>query len=933
MTLQTADARLQVVDDDLLADLASEAPAAVTAISVRFDQPYFDLEVISDPQADVPSLRGRNGSRGDDDGSRGELIRAITGRYATLREPFADHPPHLLVVRGAASLDPAPKEERLDPRERPAQRIWEGALDALSARAQELLRVAPEPREEVAAVFDVEARHADDRPPERLAVVAVVGSASASAGEWGGAEQIVGALAGGIARNAPLYVVVAIGEQEPGPAFLARMQRLRASVVLAGSAGGSEVVSLSRTALQPGQSASEVAVVRCPSFKRGTGVPGLTRARLDLVKGQAAIAFRRDLGSDRSPEAVQVVRPLESASRVSPSERRLYAHVRQLLHDAPPDAELEDARQKFRTRVEEAWSDHGYATLCDPEGKVPLTATRHTSYNLLLLLRERNGRYDILLSNHSPLRASPLSDWNTLLLPAFKDARALLEHLRDDVVRQVAERAEDFERAEHARQFEEAVNRILSDDGRPGDELWADQLREVATTRITKISPTTGAVTNFDYHLVTLLPLIDRALAEAVDEEGDPADVAARHDHHRVIEWLSRLETIRCPDDGLGDAPGLPIEAFQSKGAGLRWDPVAALVDEPGADARRRATRAYPGAMWFPLTDREKTPLWRGCPSIAARNEDVMKWVQAEIDKRRKTTPLPDQLLLGRHAATTSGYRVVREFPFESEGEQVDGDSARSTTEALSKVRFLGGFDLEDELAYRGAEFVRVWLVRDTRMVVGEGADAEKRYGIVVIPAASDRTYDADAAAARRPLGMLRPVQRYVLTSGLKRAEEIDRVVSRHLAERGGDPWGFVHVVKGGAPEPVSVTPPIVEQLHPADHDDCSREDLPDYVVCDGNHRIVRKVWKDGGAAPAVAVVGRLPHPYYARPFGRLEWDATADNELAVTPDLVSKYLPRPVKKLKRPLPGVDEKLYYRRYFRNLELGFGPMGGQGGRFV
>ena len=68
----------------------------------------------------------------------------------------------------------------------------------------------------------------------------------------------------------------------------------------------------------------------------------------------------------------------------------------------------------------------------------------------------------MLLSNHTPRRRPLISNWNTLLLPAFKDPRDLLEHLLDDVIRQVTEQAEDLEKAESAADFVRGAGRILS---------------------------------------------------------------------------------------------------------------------------------------------------------------------------------------------------------------------------------------------------------------------------------------------------------------------------------------------------------------------------------------------------------------------------------------------------------------------------------------
>jgi hypothetical protein len=166
----------------------------------------------------------------------------------------------------------------------------------------------------------------------------------------------------------------------------------------------------------------------------------------------------------------------------------------------------------------------------------------------------------------------------------------------------VQERAEDFERAAHAHAFERAVEWILAGDSGHGDELWADQLREVATRKIRKISPTTGAVTEFDYHLVTLLPLIDQANAQRADEEDRSEEGKRRLARYRIIEWLSGLDTVVGPEED-GEARGLSLGSLEAGGCGLRWDPVAGLGGEAGGAQLSRAEQAAPGAIWFPLKE------------------------------------------------------------------------------------------------------------------------------------------------------------------------------------------------------------------------------------------------------------------------------------------------------------------------------------------
>lgn len=953
MSVGVAPVPLRLIDADFVAGAASGDEPYVARIQGSLERAGVDIEVISDPHIDLPDRFS-----GEEEDAERTLAEAFLSRYAALRAPFGGAAPHLVVVRGQRRIEAPPSAQPLD--QGRAERVWELAFSRLAAPPEAPLLVLADdeaPPGGVAAVFLVEAPAANGIAGDRLGVVAVVaapGAASEDADEpLSGAERLVRALVapGKLAHTLPLYVI-GVDRGSDVAAVLPWCQRMRASLVLGGAAERREVLSVSRTVLERGQGAMEVAVVPCPGYRPGAGMPGLTRASIDVVKGQAAISFRADLGSDRSPRPILVTRRLVSASRVSSSEQRLHQRVATLIADARQRAAPTDGAriEAFGERARAWWERTGYASLCDLDGgdadgatsrgTVPLPPERDTRYNLLLLLRERvdGGGYDMLLSNHSPLRPSPLSDWNALLMPAFRSARDLLEHLRDDVVRQVTERAEDFERADHAKQFEEAVNTILLHGAGPGEELWADELREVATRTIVKISPTTGAVTRFDYRLVTLLPLIDRGNATPADTpeqpDGDGSTLAEELwiARRRIVSWLEQLDAVRLAQDGRGTASGLWLDALVD-GAALRWDPAVMLVDDPDSVQRRQAVRAYPGAIWFPLD--LDAPHWKRCPAIVSRNADVMTWVDGQLNaKRLPDGRFPDHLVLGRAASGPGAYEIEQTFPFASEGapepdpRDDDRPPARSTVDALALVRFSDAYDLGDRLAYADAEFKRVWLVRMPY------PEHEHRNGIFLFEATDDGQ-PPQAPDARHALGMLRPVQRYVLRAGLERAVEIQQAVGAHLGED-GDRWGFVRVRKGAAPRRVSVTPPIVERLHSDDWDDGGIGE--DFVVCDGNHRIVQQAWLDRQPTPAVAVVPHgddLPEPYYARPFGRLEWDATADNELTITPELASKYLTRRVNaddELRRALAGVPARDYYRRYFRDLERGFGYLGGQGGKF-
>ena len=267
--------------------------------------------------------------------------------------------------------------------------------------------------------------------------------------------------------------------------------------------------------------------------------------------------------------------------------------------------------------------------------------------------------------------------------------------------------------------------------------------------------------------------------------------------------------------------------------------------------------------------------------------------------------------------AGAAEYVVEQAYPFEG------GTDGRSTRAALAAVRLNPLLDLGDELAYPRAELRRVWLVKRPPMTPGG------RAWIAVVPAEQGERGAADPGA-RPPLGTLRPVQRYVRRGALERAGLVLAAVRAHHGED-GDPWGFVRLRRRGAARAVHVTPIVVEQLHPLDWDDADA--ARDFVVCDGNHRVVQVAWNEERPLAAVAVLGPLPFPYYARPLDRFVWPEVAANVLDAPPaDASAKYWPRPVDRseLRRAVDDVSEDGLFRRYYRDLPSGFGSIGGQAG---
>ena len=453
---------------------------------------------------------------------------------------------------------------------------------------------------------------------------------------------------------------------------------------------------------------------------------------------------------------------------------------------------------------------------------------------------------------------------------------------------------------------------------------------------------------------MTLLPFV-RQSSVPDDGRSAPSDsdsnVADEHEGHseysEITSWLERLPSIVRSGGATRDPGAVSLDVLRAGGIGLRWDPEAELwLPFPAANGRI-GHRLAPGAIWFPvayadeLSDTgEFAGPWLECPAIIARNGDVMRWVDKVLRGLQQNDGLfPAEIVMGALGAGTNKIeRVGAAFPFSSGPGGPDEVSLSpahaasppypSTVDALNRVEYLAGFDLEGERAYENLDIKRVFLVKRPSPKQGDDRSVILIFDADLYDMANGQDIPVDAA-----MGYLRPVQRYVLQAGLDRAIEINNEVLDKLEDK----WGFAQVRKGEAPKLVSVTPPIIEQLHPDDWE--SEDGKLEFIICDGNHRVVQRVWKEERTMPAVAVLGTPRQPYYARPFSKFEWHYTAATIPTVAPDDASKYSVRDVD-VTRLLPSAKEKLdripkrlHYRRYFRDLSTGFGYMGGQGGRYV
>lgn len=834
----------------------------------------------------------------------------------------------------------------------------------------------------VAAVFRVSAPASDGEglPDIPLAHVAVIGFDSnhsdagvydygqVSPGQLAAFRALIRTLRATVSDCAPLYVLAVTHHNvlpvEDRALFLAdaidapervannvrntsanasglldECRRLRTSLLVHAHMHGRDVLDITSTPLDPRRLGAELTVVAAPTLQGGRPVSGLARIRLDLAQGSMELAVDYARGPDGEPGVpVQTTRKLTSASRISAPERRLYDAAGKVIRQAvavagagdPEQAEWLCRAQRYREHVVEVWKQDGCVPLSVPGGPLPqLSASeRRTRYNLLLLLRERAGRYEILLSRHTPLKPSEVGAWDTLLMPAFTDARALLEHLHDDVVRQVAARSTDLAKAASGREFVAAVREILATQ-EPGGGLWAAEFRELAQLESRKLSPTTGQVTLSEFHLVVLLPF--------VQETRPTSDGRERTNYRTVMSWLNELPSIKLAGEPLTGPGSIPIEALYRGGAGLRWEPSADSDDDASDLQVRQGRPLPPGGVWFPLPDSDETDgAWARCPLIEHRNLDVLTWVKAEIDKRRDIRGrYPPHLLLGRFTGQ-GGFRAEADglLPFQAPGEDraEPPAPARSTVEALERVRYLEGSPLQGH-PYAELEFRRVALERrsldrgrgrggqDVIMVFDMTEHAESRSLAGLSGISSDQR-----------LGILRPVQRFVMRAGLERAKTVIGF-QRELIGDGTtkhDPWGFVRARFGDFGETLALTPPILEQLWTEDTQfdpPLVTEEHAEFVLCDGNHRVVQTVWICRGVLAAVAVLGRLPQPYYAFPFSAYEWENTASQVVDISPPAAAKYAAR-----KPPRESEEQHPeWYRRYYRDLSTGFGNVGSQGGR--
>lgn len=807
----------------------------------------------------------------------------------------------------------------------------------------------------------------------------------------------------------------------------------RVSALLHGHMHQEQVLWVNRQSFDTRQFDETLAVIACPSFKRGQEplhkrpmIEGMVRLRLRPADNAIEIAYsgnaaNKDAGAVTPPRAgMQVLAPLLSASRVSDGERRLYQDVRKIIA-----SELSSLREKgvansepsisalsdFDKSVVAFYREHGYARVTPgPELRGELGSSNAASiferprklkrYNFLLLLRERGDCVEILLNNHRPLRHPRIANWDTLLMPAFRSVDDLLDHLGNDVAR-LHEGAISVRAAQNVQNITSKIRQLVDKADKQLAAVWENEIDQLESRPLTKVSPTDGTITQYQYTLVSLRPFttglseLEFEASLPPDKDGaddnldDPAPITGE-DVSDITQALNELPRVvlGAPD---ADAPEISIKALEEGGSGLRWDgrPHWTLQGKEPTDPGAEVVKVPKGLVWFPLVSKSGEALttsgWRTCPSIVARNADVMDWVESYVGGyvRNKRAGAAPRLKLELETdpvdaakAARSVVECVQQFPFSGSMDNLPTEppeSARdiiatppsSLSRAMAMVPFNPELDLNfkqsKQWAYRDLPLKRVFLVRSEAL----GRPVIKVYSAESVTFHIGKRRNPDfwpdllaKAGELECLGVLRPVQRYVTRGGLLRARE----VNRHVLNQLSDPWGYAHALPRTGDARLAVTPPIVELLAATEHEGEGGVGNQEFVLCDGNHRVLEHVWglprhdgesekeyyerKDawramglrphaGFAMCAVAVVKAPAEPYYARPFSRYEWDVTADNVLDAAPEQHGKYAARRVLDAQlRPdlLPLLrGRKDLFRRYYRQLELGFGYLGGQAGK--
>ncbi|MBF0139317.1 MAG: hypothetical protein HQL74_03445 [Magnetococcales bacterium] len=314
---------------------------------------------------------------------------------------------------------------------------------------------------------------------------------------------------------------------------------------------------------------------------------------------------------------------------------------------------------------------------------------------------------------------------------------------------------------------------------------------------------------------------------------------------------------------------------------------------EPDKKQEDRSTSGY---IWFPLNG------WEANPAIKYRNGYIMDWVQRVIDELRNENDghIHENLLLG-HATTYS----LHNYSFRK-------IEVRTFNDLVEKLRCVPLNYNPENYPYATAQIRQVVL----RRVPHEGND--------VIQVSQPDTNEI--------LGFLCPSQRYVLRQGLNRARELRRNLIN--TNRDYDPcnlgtpqFGYLTAFRGN--RQLDILPPILESV---------LNKSGEFLICDGNHRVVQYCWNDGEPLNAI-LISNPTVPYYIYQMRPEDWHVVASRPLSTTPELVCKYAVREMseEEMKKYVSASIEKnklpssgSYYRVLYRNFSSAGFNLGAQGG---
>lgn len=707
------------------------------------------------------------------------------------------------------------------------------------------------------------------------------------------------------------------------PDIIRTLQRCRVNLVLHGHMHAADVQKVSYIPLAPQDTdvrsgtvererqPIELSIIACPSGpapylrsdQRASPYEGGIVLTFDMTRAsvQVDIISRSNHGADIKRS---VTLPLVSAGRVDASELRLYRRMKSWLagKTTPPESDAAEDRafnvlpeqnlqsETFGKAVDEQWRRNGYVQICGGSklpnlGNVafPINLTEQNlqekKYDFLVLLRKSGRRRYVLLNNHTPIRQSSFGNWNAPLFPAFSNVSSLLDCLMNDFLR--------------------LQNELGIQSGPRRSELntaIADLKRAIGTLPSLKSE-----------QKMKLIPISEEEFVKFSPTDGEPVRYKCRM---CVIDWNAlgdHGESLVRALDLLGTLEE-PASTEETNSASFRW--------EPGK------TQVRSGFFWFPYEN------WRQWPAVAARNSDVMEWFDAVLGRlgRQKDGDPAEWLFCGEKKRIDLSHYPVRSVK-----------SVGTLYEELKNVPY-------DDPAHTGSNPYdgiepQAVVVRAECDPPG-GSEWGYPWGTrLLVFADSDAARDPDAPVADLgdPIGVLRPVQRFVTEAGLHRAKGIREAVKACAPEfdtAALQPGSYLEVVFE-ATGLIQILPPILESIPETEREGTGPENR-EFLIADGNHRVVWFAWWSRRPVRCVMLDtgrnGSASKPYYAYPLGSRDWFGTANNIRDAKPHFLDRYIPRNTP-LKDPFTRSEdlEALEYRKYFRNFSKVFEKIGLQGGK--